>query len=172
MLRSSIAGILVLLPVCLLAQKTDDDGTRGTKIPFHVTSVRQEDLTECDPDKCSSKKYTIEGYADGRHTDSRTAYVLTCTEALVYKPTPHVEGACARVHANADYDVRLFADSISFWPEGLRYTNNPTGAKDRADQDNILLHHFEFFTASSLKKKSESRERPWLTLPSRYHRSK
>jgi hypothetical protein len=124
MLRSSIAGILVLLPVCLLAQKTDDDGTRGTKITFHVTSVRQEDLTDCDPDKCSSKKYTIEGYADGGHTDSRTAYVLTCTEALVYKPTPHVEGACARVHANTDYDAELYPDSISFWPKGS-YTPPP-----------------------------------------------
>lgn len=122
--RTLIVGILVLLPVCLLAQKSDDDGTTGTKIVFHVTSVRQESLTECDPDKCSSKKFTIEGYTNGTHPAGRTAYVMTCTEALVYKPTPHVEGACARVHANSDYDAELYPDSISFWPKGT-YTPPP-----------------------------------------------
>jgi len=118
MLRTLIAGTLVLLPVFLLAQKSDDDGTRGTIITFHVTSVRHEDdSTVCGSGECSATKFTIEGYANGAHTGTRIAYVLTCDEYVAYKPTPHISMACVRVHANTDYDVRLFADSISFWPE-------------------------------------------------------
>ena len=103
---------------------SDDDGTKGTLITFHVTSVRQEDLTDCDPAKCSSKKFTIEGYADTRRTGSRISYVLTCTEALVYEPTPHISGACVRLHASSDYDAKRFADSIDFWPDE-HYTPPP-----------------------------------------------
>lgn len=94
-----------------------NDGAEGTPITFHATSVRQEDLTDCDPAKCSSKKFTIEGYADIRRTGGRTAYVLTCTEALVYEPTPHISAACVRLHASSDYDAKRFADSINFWPD-------------------------------------------------------
>ncbi|HEY5330705.1 MAG TPA: hypothetical protein VIJ79_12525 [Acidobacteriaceae bacterium] len=103
---------------------SDDDGTAGTPITFHVTSVRQEDLTDCNPAKCSSKKFTIEGYADIRRTGSRTSYVLTCTESLVYEPTPHISGACVRLHASSDYDAKRFADSIDFWPDE-HYTPPP-----------------------------------------------
>jgi hypothetical protein len=91
--------------------------TKGNPISFHVTSVRQEDLTECDPNKCSSKKFTIEGYADDAHTNNRTVYLLTCTEPYVFKPTPHITMACVRLHADTDYNAKIFSDSINFWPE-------------------------------------------------------
>jgi hypothetical protein len=106
------------------SSESTNDGTDGTPITFHVTSVRQEDLTDCDPKKCSSKKFTIEGYADTRRTGSRTSYVLTCTEALVYEPTPHISGACIKLHASSDYDAKRFADSIDFWPDE-HYTPPP-----------------------------------------------
>ncbi|OJV41296.1 MAG: hypothetical protein BGO25_16290 [Acidobacteriales bacterium 59-55] len=101
-----------------------NDGTEGTPITFHVTSVRQEDLTDCDPQKCSSREFTIEGYVDTRRTGSRITYVLTCIESVVYEPTPHVSGACVRLHAGGDYDGKRFADSIDFWPN-KHYTPPP-----------------------------------------------
>jgi hypothetical protein len=130
-MHRSVVFLLLTSSVLSFAQspqrpsgESTNDGTEGTPITFHVTSVRQEDLTDCDPAKCSSKKFTIEGYADIRRTGSRTSYVLTCTETLVYEPTAHISGACVRLHASSDYDVKRFADSIDFWPEE-HYTPPP-----------------------------------------------
>jgi hypothetical protein len=123
MLRTSVA-LLVLLPICLLAQKSDDV-TKGRKIILHVTSVRhEEDSTVCGSGECSATKFTVEGYANGVQPGSRIAYVLTCDEYLADKPTPHISMACVRVHANGDYDGKLFGDSISLWPEE-KYTPPP-----------------------------------------------
>jgi hypothetical protein len=124
MLRSSIAGILVLLPICLSAQKTDV--TKPLEITLHVTSVRQaEDVTTCgtDPD-CQATTFTVEGYADGPSTGSRTEYVLACAQILASKPTPHVAVSCGSIHANNDYHGRVFDNSISFWP-AVTYTPSP-----------------------------------------------
>jgi hypothetical protein len=124
MLRSSIAGILVLSPVCLLAQKTD--GTKPLEITLHVTSVSQEeDSTTCgtDPD-CQATIFTVEGYADGAGTASRTKYVLACAQLLASKPTPHVAVSCGSIHANNDYHGRVLDNSISFWP-AAKYTPPP-----------------------------------------------
>src|SRR5471030_704824 len=99
MLRSSIAGILVLLPACLLAQT---DVTKPLEITLHVTSVSQgEDSTACgtEPD-CHATIFTVEGYADGADTARRTEYVLACSEIWALKPTPHVAVSCGSIHAN------------------------------------------------------------------------
>src|SRR5665213_3559837 len=108
MLRPFMTGILILLPTFLLAQKTDVDGKMGARINFHVTSVRYEDdPSACPIAACSAKKFTVEGYADGA-TGIRIAYVLTCDELVAFKPTTHVAISCGSVHANNDYDARLF----------------------------------------------------------------
>ncbi|MDW5267525.1 MULTISPECIES: hypothetical protein [Acidobacteriaceae] len=119
-------AVLFFLSATILSfgQAPAPDGTKGIPITFHATSVRQEDSTNCDPDKCSTKKFTIEGYTDGAHKNSRVSYVLTCDETVAYKPTPHVAMACARVHANDDYAAKIFSDSISFWP-AEKYTPPP-----------------------------------------------
>jgi hypothetical protein len=102
-----------------------NDGAKGIHVTFHVTSVRyEEDSTVCDTGECSATKFTIEGYANGAPSGSRIAYVLTCDEFVVYKPTPHITLSCGSVHANNDYDARVFGDSISFWPED-KYTPPP-----------------------------------------------
>src|ERR1039458_3799254 len=96
--RISAFLLLACSVVCLaqapqrkMGATVDSDGTKGTKITFHVTSVRyEEDSTVCDTGECSATKFTIEGYADGAHTGSRIAYVLTCDEYLAYKPTAHI----------------------------------------------------------------------------------
>jgi hypothetical protein len=98
---------------------------KATKITFHVTSVSYEDDPyACDAVECSAKKFTIEGYSDSVHTGSRVAYVLTCEEFVSHKPTPHLTLSCGSIHANNDYDARVFGDSISFWPEE-KYTPPP-----------------------------------------------
>jgi hypothetical protein len=99
----------------LSGQTQDDDGSKGRKITFHVTSVRHEDdATVCQTGECSATKFTVEGYADGSHTGSRIEYVLTCDEYLAYKPKPHISLICGRVHANNNYDAMLYPDSIYF----------------------------------------------------------
>jgi len=123
MLRSSIAGTLVLLPVCLLAQP---NVTKLLEITLHVTSVSQEeDSTICatDPD-CQATVFTVEGYADGGGTASRTEYVLACAQILASKPTPHVAVSCGSIHANNDYHGRVLDNSISFWP-AVKYAPPP-----------------------------------------------
>jgi hypothetical protein len=124
MLRSLIAGILVLMPVCLWAQT---DVTKPLEITLHVTSVSQEegDSSFCDNDPdCQATIFTVEGYADGADKASRTEYVLKCAETLVGKPTPHVAMSCGSIHANNDYRGRVFDNSISFWP-AEKYTPPP-----------------------------------------------
>jgi hypothetical protein len=112
--------VLSIMCLCILtavacAQTSDDDGTKGTKIIFHVTSVsQQEDPETCQAAQCSATKFTIEGYADVQHDSHLTQYVLTCSEILASTPSPHFAITCGRVHANSDYDARLFADSIVF----------------------------------------------------------
>jgi hypothetical protein len=123
MLQRSIAGILVLLPVCLLAQA---DVTKPLEITLHVISVSQEeDSTDCgaDPD-CHATTFTVEGYADGADTASRTEYVLACAEIWAGKPTPHVALSCGSIHANNDYRGRVFDNAISFWP-AVKYNPPP-----------------------------------------------
>lgn len=126
MLRSSIAGILMLVPVCIFAQKTDV--TKPLEITLHVTSVSQEEdstghFCGTDPD-CHASVFTIEGYADGTDKASRTEYVLGCAEIWARKPTPHVAVSCGNVHANNDYHGRVFDNSISFWP-AVKYIPPP-----------------------------------------------
>jgi len=124
MLRNSIAGILILFPVCLLAQKTDV--TKPREITLHVTSVSQEeDSTSCgtDPD-CQATIFTVEGYADGTNTGTRIEYVLACAQILARKPTPHVAVSCGSIHANNDYHGRVLDNSISFWP-AVKYAPPP-----------------------------------------------
>lgn len=106
-----LLGNLFMFSVPSHGQSEPDDGRTGTKIIFHVTAVSQKDETACDPTACSSVEFKIEGHA------GRIAYVLTCSEYWVFKPTPHTSMACARMHANSDYDGRLLADAIDFWPE-------------------------------------------------------
>jgi hypothetical protein len=126
MLRSSIAAILMQLPVCLLAQKTN--GTKPLEITLHVTSVSQEEdmidhFCGTDPD-CQATVFMVEGYADGADTASRTEYVLKCVQILARKPSPHVLASCGSIHANNDYHGRVFDNSISFWP-AVKYTPPP-----------------------------------------------
>ena len=33
------------------------------------------------------------------------------------KPKPVVKVSCGSIHANYDYDARLFASGINFWPD-------------------------------------------------------
>jgi hypothetical protein len=124
MLRRSIAGIL-LFPVCLSAQKTDEK--KALAITLHVTSVRQEeDLSGqyCEPKDCQATTFTVEGYADREDQSSRTEYVLACTQAMRLKPSPRVVVSCGSIHADNDYQGRMFDNSISFWPAG-KYTPPP-----------------------------------------------
>jgi hypothetical protein len=121
--------VLVCSTVCLAQtpqakgdSTVHNDGTKGIKITFHVTSVRsEEDPTVCDTGECSATKFTVDGYTDGMQDDRRVVFVLTCDEFLAYKPTPHITMSCSRVHANNDYDAELFGSSISFWAPG-KYT--------------------------------------------------
>ncbi len=97
------------------AQSPDDDGTRGTKIIFHVTSVsQQDDPDSCPTGGCSATKFTVEGYADVQHDSHLTKYVLKCSEILASTPSPHFAVTCGRVHANSDYAATRFADTINF----------------------------------------------------------
>jgi hypothetical protein len=110
-----LVGSLLLFAGRLSGQSQDDDGSKGRKIIFHVTSVRHEDdATVCRSGECSATKFTVEGYADGPHTGSRIEYVLTCDEYLAYKPKPHLSLICGRVQANSNYDATLYPDSIYF----------------------------------------------------------
>lgn len=128
-----VVFLLLTVPIVSFAQApqitggatTHNDAKTVLHITFHVTSVRYEDeSSDCDPSKCSAKKFTIEGYADGAHTGRRTAYVLTCDEYVVFKPTAHAAVTCGSVHADNDYDARVFGNSINFWPEE-KYTPPP-----------------------------------------------
>jgi hypothetical protein len=110
-----LAGSLLMFTGHLYGQSQDDDGTQGTKIIFHVTSVRQEDApNDCPTNGCEATRFTVEGYADVRHDSHSTEYVLRCTEILVDKPSPHFADTCGRVHAHNDYDATVFADTIYF----------------------------------------------------------
>ncbi len=93
---------------------------KGVVITFHVTSVVREDdtNTDCKPSECSSKKITVEGYVDKPQTSNRISYVLSCYEYLAFRPTAHISVACAELHANQQYDARLFNNVIGFWPDG------------------------------------------------------
>lgn len=107
------------------ATTVHNDATKHIPITFHVTSVRSgEDSAFCDTGECSATKFTIEGYSDSVLTGNRVRYELTCDELVAYKPTPHIAVSCASVHANNDYDAKLFDNSISFWPEE-KYTPPP-----------------------------------------------
>jgi hypothetical protein len=125
LLLACSAVCLAQAPQITRGATVHNDGTKGIQITFHVTSVRyEEDSADCDTGECSATKFTIEGYADDMHTGSRVAYLLTCDEVVAYKPTPHIAVSCGSVHANNDYDARVFGDSISFWPEE-KYTPPP-----------------------------------------------
>lgn len=111
----ALAGSLLLFAGQSLAQSSDDDGPKGVKILFHVTSVSQrDDPDSCPAAQCSATKFTVEGYADVQHNRHPTQYVLKCSEILVSNPSPHYAVTCGRVHSNNDYDATLFADSIYF----------------------------------------------------------
>jgi hypothetical protein len=111
----ALVGSLFLFSGRSTGQTQDDASSKGRKINFHVTSVRQEDdKTVCQTGECSATKITVEGYANLPHTGSRIDFVLTCEEYLAYKPKPHISLSCARVHANSNYDAILYPDSIYF----------------------------------------------------------
>lgn len=117
-LRTILAGLLLLLPLYSLAQSPDVGSKKGVKIRFHVTSVSYaEDPDWCPIAQCYAKKYTVEGFVDSS-TGTRTAYRLTCEEVQSMKPRPVVTISCGSVHANYDYDARLLASGINFWPDG------------------------------------------------------
>ena len=125
MLRSSIAGILFLIPVCLSAQKTDVE--KPLEITLHATSVRQEeDLSGqyCEAKDCQATTFTVEGYADAADKASRTEYVLTCSQVMALKPSPRVTVSCGSIHADNDYHGRVFDNTIGFWP-AEKYTPPP-----------------------------------------------
>lgn len=110
-----LVGSLSLLAGHLNGQSQDDDGTKGRRIIFHVTSVhRADDDSLCQSGECSATKFTVEGYANGTHPGFRIEYVLTCDEYMVHKPNPHITISCGRVHANNDYEATVFTDSIAF----------------------------------------------------------
>lgn len=123
-----LSGSLLLFSGRMHGQSPDDNGKKGTKITFHVTSVtHNDDDTVCQSGECSATKFTVEGYAIAVNTGSRIEYVLTCDEYFASKPTVHVAVACSKLHANNDYDARLLSDSIDFWPDE-RYTPPPMRA--------------------------------------------
>src|ERR1700722_16492516 len=115
MLRRSIAGFFVLLPVCLLAQT---DPMKPLEITLHVTSVSQQpDSTACgDEPDCQATDFTVEGYADSADKVSRTEYVLGCVETWSGKPTLNVAVSCGSIHASNEYRGRVLGNTISFWP--------------------------------------------------------
>jgi hypothetical protein len=96
---------------------TPSSEPRATPLTFHVATVRHQDLSDCDPAKCTSTKFTVEGYSTGANASIRTVYVLTCTEVISVEPHPHISMACSHLHANAEYSGKLFDSGISFWPE-------------------------------------------------------
>ena len=102
-----VAGLL--FTVFLSAQKTSE----AHQITFHVTAVRQES-DDCGYKDCQATAFTVEGYAES--ATSRTEYVLTCTQLMALKPSPHVATACGSIHADQDYQGKVFDSSISFWP--------------------------------------------------------
>ena len=120
----ALLGSLSMFVGRVNGQNQDDDSSKPFRITFHVTSVRSDELSDCDPAECVSKVFTVEGYAEGQDAGTRTVYVLTCDEYVRLKPTLHFAGICSKVHANNNYDARVFRDSISFWPEG-KYTSPP-----------------------------------------------
>jgi hypothetical protein len=124
MLRSSIVEILVLFPVCIMAQKTD--GTKPLEITFHVTSVSQEgNSSACGADpNCQATVFMVEGYADAAGAAGRTEYLLGCAQTWARKPTPHLAVSCGSIHANNEYHGRILDNSISFWP-AVKYTPPP-----------------------------------------------
>jgi hypothetical protein len=111
-----VAGLL-FVSSSVLAQKTSE----ALQITFHVTAVRQEPDT-CGYKDCQATAFTVEGYAES--ATSRTEYVLTCTELMALKPSPHVAIACGSIHADHDYQGKVFDNSISFWP-AEKYTPPP-----------------------------------------------
>jgi len=89
--------------------------SNGTRILFHVTSVRQENApNDCPAADCEATRFTVEGYAEVRHDGALIDLVLRCSEILVGKPSPHYAVTCGRVHAHNDYDATLYADTIYF----------------------------------------------------------
>jgi hypothetical protein len=80
------------------------------KIAFHVTSVEQSNATDyCT--ECNATKFTVEGFTQDRN--GGVNYVLECVEVIANEPN-HKSVACFRVHAHADYMVKIFRDSVSF----------------------------------------------------------
>jgi hypothetical protein len=124
--------LLVCSVACIaLARQTTrgvtkhNDGTKTTKIVFHVTSVRYEEEPDfCGDGTCSATKTTVEGYADSMQMNIRVMFVLNCDEMLAFKPTPKITVSCGSVHANNDYDVWVYDNAISFWPPE-KYTLPP-----------------------------------------------
>ncbi len=116
-LKCAFVAGLVFASSAVFAQKTSE----ALRITVHVTAVRQEPDT-CGYKDCRATAFTVEGYAES--AASRTEYVLTCTELMALKPSPHVATACGSIHADHDYQGKVFDNSISFWP-AEKYTPPP-----------------------------------------------
>jgi hypothetical protein len=106
-----IFAVVILLGLPLTGQLVGQKQS-AKKITFHVTAVRSgKALHWCQSDDCSATRFTVEGYSDVTGDSHLTEYVLECVEVLSAKPSPIV---CDRVHANNDYDARLWEGDIVF----------------------------------------------------------
>jgi hypothetical protein len=124
-LKTFPAGLLLAFPLCSLAQSPDVASTKGTNIRFHVTSVSYaDDPGWCPTANCYGKKFPVDGFV-GSCTGTRTAYRLTCDDVQTMKPRPVLKVSCGSVHANNDYDAKLFPAGINFWPI-VTYSPPPT----------------------------------------------
>jgi hypothetical protein len=121
-------GCLLLLVGLGKSQNHNLDSFTQVIITFHVTSVLHQELSEevsgCGHGECMAKRFTIEGYADGQDTGTRTLYLLTCDEYFAVKPAVRMTLDCGSIHANYSYTGRVSSDSISFWPE-VKYVSPP-----------------------------------------------
>ena len=85
------------------------------KIVFHVTAVRQNDAEDyCTNANCSATRFTVEGYSNVSSDSRITEYMLECVEVITNGPPAHRTMGCVRLHANSDYTVELWDDSIAF----------------------------------------------------------
>ena|ERR1700674_3824212 len=86
----------------------------GDNAILHVTSVRQDEAKDwCDTAKCLATRFTVEGYRAAKNPSEVIKYVLECVE-VVNTETGKFTITCPKVQADADYEVKLLADAITF----------------------------------------------------------
>lgn len=99
---------------------------QGSKANFHVTSVRSEGPRDASCSGCEFKeiRFTVEGYAHLQGNTKAVEYVLECDEII--DVDGHFTAICAHVHANKDYEVRIYDIGISFWGDNKPANPQPT----------------------------------------------